>query len=141
MSRNPSLFHKALLAWRDELERQHEAALTDKRTKLRDGMRRKLEKMFGTEHLIELEDDDRNDLVLRAVIENLLFLAFRSPEGAINVVLLMPCPRCGHQMPSSPLTRLANNGVIRRFGAFTRAGFRLGGWIPRHYSPTPWPSA
>jgi hypothetical protein len=111
MSSNASLFHKALIAWRGELEKQHEAALADKRTKLRDGLRRKLEERFGTEHFIELEDeDDPNDLVLRAVIENLRFLAFRSPEGAINVVLLMPCPRCGHQMPSNPLTRLADLG-------------------------------
>lgn len=117
MSRNPSLFHKALLAWQDELERQHETALVDKRTKLRDGMRRKLQEMFGPEHFIELEEDDRNDLVLRAVIENLLFLAFRSSEGVINIVLLMPCPRCGHQMPSSPLTQLADLGrELTRFG-------------------------
>lgn len=111
MSRNPSLLHKALLAWRGELERQHEAALADKRVKLRDGLRRKLEEMFGPHHVIELEDeDDPSDSVLGAVIENLRFLAFRSPEGAINVVLLMPCPRCGHQMPSGPLTRLADLG-------------------------------
>jgi hypothetical protein len=118
MSRNLSLFQKALLAWRGELERQHEAALADRRTKLRDGMRRKLEEMFGTEYLIELEeDDDPKDLVLRAVIENLLFLAFRGSEGAINVVLLMPCPRCGYQMPSSPLTRLADLGrELTQFG-------------------------
>ena len=118
MSRNSSLFHKALLAWRGELEKQHEAALADKRTNLRDGLRRKLEEMFGTEHFIELEDeDDPNDLVLRAMIENLRFLGFRSPEGIINVVLLMPCPRCAHQMPSSPLTRLADLGrELTQFG-------------------------
>lgn len=111
MSRNPSLLHKALRAWRGELERQHKAALADKRTKLRVGLRRKLEEMFGPEHVVELEDkDDPNDLALGAMIENMRFLAFRSPEGIINVVLLMPCPRCGHQMPSSPLTRLADLG-------------------------------
>jgi hypothetical protein len=118
MNRNPSLFHKALIAWRDELGRQHEAALVDKQTGLRYGLRRKLEEMFGTEHFIELEDeDDPSDLVLRAVIENLRFLAFRSPEGTINVVLLMPCPRCSHQMPSRPLTRLGDLGrELTQFG-------------------------
>jgi hypothetical protein len=118
MSSNPSLFHKALIAWRVELEKQHETTLADKRTKLHDGLRRKLEEMFGTEHFIELEDeDDPDDLVLRAVIENLRFLAFRSPEGGINVVLLMPCPRCNHQMPSRPLIWLADLGrELTQFG-------------------------
>ena len=112
MSDRLPLYHKALLAWRHELEKQHRATLEDKETPLREGLRRKLAEITGYEYIIEVEDrnDDPYDAVLGAKVENLNFLAFRSPEGAINVVLLMPCPHCGHQMPSDPLTRLADLG-------------------------------
>lgn len=109
MSRNLPLYHKALLAWQRELERQHREALEDKRTTLRDGFLNKLSEMFGPDHGIEMVDN-LNETVQRAVIEDLNFLAFRTPPGNIHIVLLVPCPRCGHQMPSGALTRLADLG-------------------------------
>jgi hypothetical protein len=112
MSHRLPLYHKALLAWRHELEKQYRAILEDKETPLRERLRRKLAEITGYEYIIEVEDrnDDPYDAVLGAKVENLNFLAFRSPEGVINVVLLMPCPHCDHQMPSDPLTRLADLG-------------------------------
>lgn len=112
MSGRLALYHKALLAWRQELEERQKVALEDKGTPLGEGLRRKLEALVGPEYAVELEvkTDDPRDLVLPAEVERLRFLGFRSPEGAINVVLLMPCPRCGHQMPSAPLSRLADLG-------------------------------
>lgn len=112
MSSNLPLYYKALLAWHDELEKQYRATLEDKLTKLRDGARRKMVEMFGPEHVIQIEDrdDDPYDSVLEAEVENLRLIAFRSRGGGINISLLMKCPRCGHQIPSSPLTRLADLG-------------------------------
>jgi len=112
MSNRLPLYHKALLAWRHELEKQHRAILEDKETPLREGLRRKLVGIIGYEYIIEIEDrnDDPYDAILGVKVENLHFLAFRSTEGAINVVLLMPCPHCGHQMPGDPLTHLADLG-------------------------------
>lgn len=106
------LYQKALLAWHDELERQYQAALEDRLTRLRDGTRRKMAEMFGPEYAVRVEarDDDPYDAVLEAEVENLRFIAFRGRGGGINISLLMPCPRCGHQMPSGPLTRLADLG-------------------------------
>jgi hypothetical protein len=111
MSDRP-LYYRALLAWRHELEEQRRKALEDKETPLSDGLRRKLTTIFGPEHVVSVEvrHDDSHDLVRGAEVEGLRFLGFRSPEGTINVVLLMPCPHCGHQMPSAPLTRLADLG-------------------------------
>lgn len=106
-----SLYRKALLAWREELEKQRKAALEDRQTGLRERMRRKLEGIFGSGHVIEMEDEhDPDDLVLKAIIEGLHFLAFRSSAGDINIVLLMPCPHCGFQMTSEPLKSLADLG-------------------------------
>ena len=111
MSRKLSLYHKALLAWKDELKQQQKAILEDKQTKLRDGLHRKLIEMVGPGHAIELEDeDDSEDLVLEAMVENLKFLGFRCPTGEINVILVLPCPNCKHRMTSYPLTRLADIG-------------------------------
>jgi hypothetical protein len=111
MSRKQSLYHKSLIEWKGELKQQQQAILEDKRTKLRDGLRRKLAEMVGPEHVIELEDeDDPDDLVLEAMVENLNFLGFRGPAGEINVILLLPCPKCGQRMTSNPLTRLADLG-------------------------------
>jgi hypothetical protein len=47
MSRNQSLYHKALVEWKGELEKKQQAILEDKRTKLRDGLHQKLTKMVG----------------------------------------------------------------------------------------------
>ncbi len=68
--------------------------------------------MFGHEHIVEVEirDDDPYDLVLRATVDNLRFIGFRSPDGSINIVLLMKCHHCGHEMPSDPLRGLADLG-------------------------------
>lgn len=94
MSSNLPLYQKALLAWQDELEKQYKATLDDKHSRLRDRFLKKLREMFGPVHVIEIkEEDDRNDLVLSAVIEGLRFLAFRTPPGDIKVVFLMVCPR------------------------------------------------
>lgn len=111
MSRNLSLYHKALIEWKGELEKKQQAILADKRTKLRDGLLRKLTEIAGTEYVIELEDeDDPDDLVLEAMVENLNFLSFRGSAGEINVILVLPCPNCEHRMTSNPLTRLADLG-------------------------------
>lgn len=111
MSRKLSLYHRAVLAWRDELEKQREATLADKRTKLRDGLRRKLTEMFGPEHQIEMEGErDSDDVVLEAMVENLNFLGFRDPAGEINVILTLPCPNCMNRMTSIPLNQLADVG-------------------------------
>ena len=111
MSHNQSLYHKALIEWKGELEKKQQAILEDKRTKLRDGLHQKLTKMVGPEHFIELEgEDDSDDLVLEAMVENLNFLGFRGSAGEINVILVLPCPNCGQRMTSNPLTRLADLG-------------------------------
>jgi hypothetical protein len=111
MSRKLSLYHKALIEWKGELKKQQQAILEDKRTKLRDGLHRKLSEIVGPEHVVELEDeDDPDDLVLEAMVENLNFLGFRGPTGEINVILVLPCPNCGHRMTSNPLTQLADLG-------------------------------
>lgn len=119
MSDNHTLHHKALLAWRRELERQSRKALEDKATPLHEGLRRKLVEMFGTEYAVEVEvrDDDPYDLVLSAEVDGLRFIGFRSPDGSINVVLLKKCSRCEHEMPSNPLTNLSDLGrELTQFG-------------------------
>lgn len=111
MTRKQSLYQTALLAWRRELVKRHESMLKDQQTKLRDALRQKLTEMFSTDYSIEVEDPHaQEELVLGAVIENLNFLGIRGSDGGINVVLLIPCSRCGHQMPSTYLTRLADLG-------------------------------
>jgi hypothetical protein len=111
MSSDQPLYRKALLAWQDELEKQYKAILEDKQSSLRNGFLKKLREMFGPSHAIEVEgENDPNDMALSAVIEGLRFLSFRTPAGNINIVFVMRCPRCGHQMPSAPLTRLADLG-------------------------------
>jgi len=111
MTRKQSLYQKALLAWRRELVTRHESMLKDQQTKLRDALRQKLTGMFGTDYSIEVEEPHpQEELVLGAVIENLNFLGIRGPDGGINVVLLIQCSCCGHQMPSTSLTRLADLG-------------------------------
>lgn len=111
MSDRESLYQKALLAWRRELVAQHESALKDKGAKLRDALQQKLVDMFGSDHQIELEGTHANEeIILGAVIENLNFLALRRNAGDINIVLMIPCSRCGYQMPSEFLTCLADLG-------------------------------
>lgn len=111
MSHKLSLYQRALLSWRQELVKQEQAAHKDKQTKLHERLRQRLEEMFGTEHLIEIEIvDDPTDLVLGAAIENLNFLAFRRSTSDIQIVLLIPCPRCGQQMASDPLRCIADLG-------------------------------
>jgi hypothetical protein len=111
MSRKLSLYHKALIEWKGELEKKQQAILEDKRTKLWEGLHQKLTEIVGPEYVIELEykADDADDL-LEAIVENLNFLGFRGPAGEINIILLLPCPNCGHRMTSNPLTRLADLG-------------------------------
>jgi hypothetical protein len=122
MSDRPPLYYRALLAWQYELEEQRRKALEDKETPLSDGLRRKLIGMFGPEHVVSVEvrHDDPYDLVRGAEVEGLRFLGFRSPDGIINVVLVMPCPHCGYQMPSAPLNQLADLG--RELLQFDRYG-------------------
>lgn len=111
MSQKQPLYQKALLAWRGELEKQRASILKDKQTKLRDAMSQKLAEICGAEYDIEMEGvHARDELVLGAVVENLNFLALRGSSGAINVILLVPCPRCHYQMTSTPLTCLADLG-------------------------------
>lgn len=111
MSYQLSLYVRALRAWRSVLVKQHTSALRDKETTLRDGLRRKLAEMFGDDYHVEMEGPHDNDeLVTGAVIEHLSFVALRAPSGEIAVYLLMPCPRCRHQMMSDTLTNLADLG-------------------------------
>lgn len=112
MSDSPPLHYKALLAWREDLERRRKEALADKEMPLGEGLRRRLTGMFGAEHAVEIEawKDDPYDLVLWAEVEGLRFLGFRGPDDRINVVLLVKCLRCGHEMSGNPLTSLADLG-------------------------------
>lgn len=112
MSRNQSLYHKALIEWKGELEKKQQAILEDKRTKLRDGFHRKLTEIVGPEYAIEIKDaeDGSEDLMLDATVDHLEFIGFRGPAGDINIIFVVLCPRCGHKMTSSPLTRLADLG-------------------------------
>jgi hypothetical protein len=130
MSSSSPLHYKALLAWRQELERQRKEALADKETPLREALRQRLTGMFGVEHLVELEgrDGDPHDMVLGAKVEGLRFIGFRNRDGDINVVLLEKCSRCGHEMPSNPLTRLADLGR-----ELTRLG--MSGVVGEHQCP------
>lgn len=126
MSHKLSLYHKALMAWKGELEQQQQARLEDKRTKLRDGLPRKLTEIIGPEYVIELEDeDDPDDIVLEAMVENLNFLGFRGPAGEINIILVMECPNCGQRMASNALTRLADLGQ-------ELSQLAMSGWLSTH---------
>jgi hypothetical protein len=66
MSGSLPLHYKALLAWREELERHRREPLADKEMPLGEGLRRRLTAMFGAEHAVEVEvwKDDQYDLVL-----------------------------------------------------------------------------
>jgi hypothetical protein len=112
MSRNQSLYHKALIEWKGELEKKQKATLEDKRTKLRDGLHRKLTEIVGPEYAIEIKDteDGSEDLMLEAVAGYLDFIGFRGPAGEINVILIVLCPSCGYKMTSNFLTNLADLG-------------------------------
>lgn len=111
MTHKQSLYQQALLAWRRELVTRHESVLKDRQTKMRNALRQKLTEMFGTDYSIEMEEPHaQEELILGAVIENLNFLGIRGSDEGINVVLLIPCSRCGHQMPSTYLTCLAGLG-------------------------------
>ena len=112
MSRQITLYHKALLAWRGELAKLKQGALEDKKTKLRDALYQRLREMVGPEYVIDLEDeDDPDDLVLEAMVDDdLNFLSFRNSEGEIKIILVMPCPNCRYRMVSDPITGLADVG-------------------------------
>jgi hypothetical protein len=112
MSRKQSLYRKALIKWKGELEKKQKATLEDKRTKLRDGLHQKLAEIVGPEYVVKIKDaaDDSEDLMLEAVVDYLDFIGFRGPAGEINVILVVLCPRCGHNMPSNPLTVLTDLG-------------------------------
>jgi hypothetical protein len=126
MSHKLSLYHKALIAWKGELEKQQQARLEDKRTKLRDGLPRKLTELIGPEYVIELEDeDDPDDIILEAMVENFNFLGFRGPAGEINIILVMECPGCGQRMASNALTRLADLGQ-------EISQVAMSGWLSNH---------
>jgi hypothetical protein len=119
MSDNSPLHYKALLAWREEMERRRREALADKETPLGEGLRRRLTAMFGAEHPVEVEvwEGDPYDLVLWAEVEGLRFLGFRGPDDRINVVLVAKCSRCGREISGDPLTRLADLGrELTQFG-------------------------
>lgn len=112
MSRNQSLYHKALIEWKGELEKKQQAILEDKRMKLRDGFHQKLVEIVGPEYTIEIKDaeDGSEDLLLEASAGYLDFIAFRCPAGEINIILVVLCPNCDHKMPSNPLINLADLG-------------------------------
>lgn len=111
MNPKQSLYEKALLAWRQELKAQLDSILKDKQTNLHDRMQHKIEEMFGLDYPIEIETASAQDNpVLGAVVDGLNLLAVKGPSGAIIIVLLVPCLRCGYQMASKPLTRLADLG-------------------------------
>jgi hypothetical protein len=112
MSRNQSLYHKALIEWKGELEKKQKAILEDKGTNLRDGLHRKLIEIVGPEYAIEIKEaeDDSENLMLDAVVDYLDFIGFRGPAGEINVILVVLCLGCRHKMTSNLLTRLADLG-------------------------------
>jgi hypothetical protein len=112
MSRNQSLYHKALIEWKGELEKKQQAILEDKGTKLRDVLHRKLAEIVGPEYAIEIKEaeQDSEELMLDAAAGYLDFIGFRGPAGEINIILVVLCPSCGHKMPSNPLINLADLG-------------------------------
>jgi hypothetical protein len=103
------LRNKALIAYQHVLIEKREEYRRYQQLPLRVALRQKLERLFGTEHVIEVEEEIGKP-VLGAVIEEFHFLGFRSEESDIIVVWIEPCPRCGHQMASSPLTSLIDLG-------------------------------
>lgn len=111
MSYQQSLYVRALRAWRSELAERQASALRDEQSPLRDVLRRKLAEMFGDDYEVEMEGpSDREESVMFAVVENLNFLAVRQVSGAVNISLMMYCPRCRGEMMSDPLTGLADLG-------------------------------
>ena len=120
---------KALWAYRQLLDERRTEYRLYQQLPLKEAARLKLEKLFGTEHVIEVEKDD-NELVLGAIIEELHFLCLRSEEGDVQVMWLAPCARCGCQMPSQPLTSLTDLGqAILLFGMTRR--------VNNHVCPSP----
>ncbi len=111
MSQKQPLSQKALLAWRQELASRRDSMIKDKQFNLRYRMFQKLQEMFGSDYPMEMEGlHAQDDLVLGAVVDGLNFLAFRDSHGYINIVLLVLCPQCKHQIMSDPLTHLAELG-------------------------------
>jgi hypothetical protein len=110
MSRaSTTLREKALFAYRRVLVEKREEYQLYKPLRIQEALRLKLENLFGTEHVIEIEEE-AGEFVLGAVIEEFSFLGIKKPEGGINVVWVEPCPHCGHQMPSKPLTSVTELG-------------------------------
>ena len=120
---------KALWAYRQLLGERREEYRRYQQLPLREAVRLKLEKLFGTEHAIEVEKDD-NELVLGAVIEELHFLCLRSEEDDVQVMWITPCARCGYQMPSQPLTSLTDLGQAILLFGMTRT-------VDNHVCPSP----
>lgn len=130
MNRERSLYTKALLAWRGELEKLREEALRYKRVNLREGLHLKLIEMFGADYeIVEERDGDPDDPVRGAVVDNLSFLAIRQRDGNINVHLLVPCFRCGYAMPSEPLSSISDLGQ-------ELLKLEMKGYIGAHECPT-----
>jgi hypothetical protein len=106
-----SLYVRAVQVWRSARAGRQASALRDEQSPLRDVLRRKLADMFGDDYHVEMDDPGgREESVMFAVIENLNFVAVRQVSGAVNISLMMYCPRCRGEMMSDPLTGLADLG-------------------------------
>jgi hypothetical protein len=116
-----SLYNRALLARRRELEVAYQAIEADKQTGLRQGVFNKLALMFGPWHVIEMEaETNPAGVVIGATVEDLRFLGLRVPSGEIGIHLLVRCERCGHEMAGDRLTCLADLG--RELAELNRKG-------------------
>lgn len=106
-----SLYKRALLAWRRELEKLYQSIEADKRSEIRQGVFRKLVTMFGPGHLVELEDKAKStEVVVWAMVEELRFMGLKAPSGEIGIHLLVRCPSCGYEMAGDKLASLADLG-------------------------------
>jgi hypothetical protein len=120
---------KALWAYRQLLDERRAEYRLYQQLPLPDALRLKLERLFGTEQIIELEEETDSPMS-GAVIEELHFLGFRTVEGDIHVLWIMECPSCKQLMPTQPLTSLTDLGqAILLFGMTRR--------VDNHVCPSP----
>jgi hypothetical protein len=114
-----SLKAKALLAW--ERERQtREAARIERRARELQCVRDKFEKMFGSDHDINIGIDDEGHITV--VVEDLRFITHVYSFGGttVSVFLTEKCPRCGEDVPVGSISDLADLGELINGSALER---------------------
>lgn len=103
------LREKAQHAYRQVLAEKFQEARLYEQLALRDALQLKVWKLFGGECLIDFEENE-DEHVLGAVIEELNFLGIRSSNGGLQLVLVESCACCGYKMTSRPITSLVALG-------------------------------